>query len=102
VLEAYEAAFGISAHELRHSYGVLRDHGNLSSASILAVLDRQLREEELRNERAPLAPRDALLVAMGPGLSLELSVLRFHGVEDSERASTPTRVGISQPTVDHV
>lgn len=79
VLEAYEAAFQIDRRELRHSYGVLRDHGNLSSASILAVLDRALAEESLRAERESLAPRYALLVAMGPGLSLELAVLRFPG-----------------------
>jgi alkylresorcinol/alkylpyrone synthase len=79
VLEAYEAAFQIDRRELRHSYGVLRDHGNLSSASILAVLDRVCAEESLRAERESLAPRDALLVAMGPGLSLELAVLRFPG-----------------------
>lgn len=85
VLEAYEAVFGVDRRALRHSYGVLRDHGNLSSASILAVLDRALAEEALRVERDVLAPRDALLVAMGPGLSLELAVLRFHGRAPLER-----------------
>jgi len=80
VLEAYEATFGVDRTALRHSYGVLRDHGNLSSASILAVLDRTLREEATATGRAAFAPRDALLIAMGPGISLEMALLRFVGV----------------------
>lgn len=87
VLEAYEAAFGVPRRALRHSYGVLRDHGNLSSASILAVLDRTIAEEALRAERDALTPRDALLVAMGPGLSLELAVLRFEGTPSGARTA---------------
>ncbi|MEZ6015098.1 MAG: 3-oxoacyl-[acyl-carrier-protein] synthase III C-terminal domain-containing protein [Planctomycetota bacterium] len=95
VLEAYQAAFQIDRDELRHSYGVLRDHGNLSSASILAVLDRTLAEEALRAEREALAPRDALLVAMGPGMSLELAVLRFQGAPRDERWVAPAHAAAS-------
>ncbi len=91
VLEAYEAAFNVPASALRHSYGVLRDHGNLSSASILAVLDRTLAEEALRSERDVHGPRDGLLVAMGPGLSIELALLRFDPIASTGHSAAEAR-----------
>ena len=51
---------------------LLADCGNLSSASILAVLQLAMREK-LPLERS----NDALVVAIGPGLSFELSLLEF-------------------------
>ena len=58
--------------ELRLSRQVLANCGNLSSASILAVLQLAMREK-LPLERS----NDALVVAIGPGLSFELSLLEF-------------------------
>ena len=54
------------------SLGVLRDHGNLGSASALFVLERALRDG------VPLAPQFRLF-ALGPGIVT--AMLRFDGVE---------------------
>lgn len=43
VLDAVEAGLSLGAEALRHSRGVLRDFGNMSSATVLFVLERMLR-----------------------------------------------------------
>ncbi len=73
ILEAYEERFGLGANGLVHSRGVLAECGNLSSASILAVLERAFYAE--RSD----AETEALLVAIGPGLSIEMALLEFPG-----------------------
>lgn len=75
ILEAYEQRFGLGEGGLVHSRSVLSECGNLSSASILAVFERALREG--RGGSA----EEALLVAIGPGLSLEMAVLDFEPAE---------------------
>jgi len=70
VLAAYQEAFDLSPDQLRHAAGVLRDHGNMSSPSVLFVLERFLREE-------PRTGQPALLTALGPGFSAESVVLRW-------------------------
>ncbi|MEM7517647.1 MAG: 3-oxoacyl-[acyl-carrier-protein] synthase III C-terminal domain-containing protein, partial [Planctomycetota bacterium] len=67
VLETYGEIFAVSADELHHSAESLRQHGNLSSASVLNVLERALGEE---NEEG-----DALVLGVGPGLSAEFLLL---------------------------
>lgn len=71
VLEATEAALGLSAGALEVSWDCLRKTGNLSSASVLFVL-----EETLRNRRPPSGAW-GLLAAMGPGFCSELVLLRW-------------------------
>jgi len=70
ILEAYARVFGLAEHELSFSRESLRRYGNLSSVSILTVL-------ELAFARGfPIPPgREALLIGVGPGLSLELTLL---------------------------
>jgi alkylresorcinol/alkylpyrone synthase len=70
ILDAYEKAFELGPLDLEPSRGVLADHGNLSSASILAVLGRALWEGPQEGTRG-------LLVAIGPGLSFEMSLLEW-------------------------
>ena len=73
ILEAYEKRFGLVPDALRFSRRVLSEHGNLSSASILAVLGHALDER-----RATSAdPTEGLLVAIGPGLSFEMALLHW-------------------------
>ncbi len=76
ILEAYEQRFGLDPGALIHSRSVLNQTGNLSSASILAVLERAWAAGE-RLDDGQLA----LLLAIGPGLSLELSLLDWSEVE---------------------
>ncbi|TAH34424.1 MAG: type III polyketide synthase [Planctomycetota bacterium] len=72
VLEVYRELFGLPDDALRCSEEALRRYGNLSSASILAVLDLALEAHE-----RPAPGRDALVLAFGPGLSAEMLLLRW-------------------------
>ncbi len=65
VLEALEGIFAVAPGSLRDSRAVLREYGNMSSVTLLFVLERALREGAL----ASLDARRALLTAMGPGFT---------------------------------
>ena len=71
VLEATTAALGLSEEDVAASWDCLRREGNLSSASVLVVL------EEVMLKRRPPAGTYGLLAAMGPGFSAELVLLRW-------------------------
>lgn len=71
VLEATESALGLAPGALDLSWTCLRKTGNLSSASVLFVL-----EETLRNHR-PAPGTWGILAAMGPGFCSELILLRW-------------------------
>jgi alkylresorcinol/alkylpyrone synthase len=71
VLEATGAALGLSEEDMAPSWDCLRRHGNLSSASVLAVL------EEVMLKRRPAPGTYGLLAAMGPGFCAELVLLRW-------------------------
>ncbi len=66
ILEACEKALGISKEQNKHSYDVLRDHGNMSSVTILFVLKQYMKE--LRRSDAG---KKLLAYAFGPGLTME-------------------------------
>jgi len=67
ILEAYHEVLGLREDQLAFSRESLRRYGNLSSVSILTVLELALAAG------FPLAPgMDALALGVGPGLSLEL------------------------------
>jgi alkylresorcinol/alkylpyrone synthase len=70
ILDAYRDVFGLDEAALSFSRESLRRFGNLSSVSILTVL-------ELAFEAGfPLrSGQDALVLGIGPGLSLELALL---------------------------
>ncbi|MET0450636.1 MAG: 3-oxoacyl-[acyl-carrier-protein] synthase III C-terminal domain-containing protein, partial [Mycobacterium sp.] len=68
VLEAIGEALEVPTDEFRHSWASMRENGNISSASVLDVLDRTL--------AAPPAPGSlGVMLAMGPGFSFELLLL---------------------------
>ena len=60
VIEAIEAAFGLGQGSLNHEREVLADHGNMSSPTVLFILDRV--------RRAGL-PKRSVVTAMGPGFT---------------------------------
>ncbi len=66
VISAIEACFGVSEGGMQLARQVLRDHGNMSGATILFIL----REHFARGLRAP-----ALMSAVGPGFSAAFLVL---------------------------
>ena len=70
VLEAYAAINELEADALRFSRDSLRRYGNLSSASVLTVLEIALAECVRPNTTA-------FMLAVGPSLSLEMLLLEF-------------------------
>jgi alkylresorcinol/alkylpyrone synthase len=71
VLEASASALGLKNGELDASWDCLRKVGNLSSASVLVVL------EDVMAHRRPEPGTLGLLAAMGPGFCSELVLLRW-------------------------
>jgi alkylresorcinol/alkylpyrone synthase len=71
VLEATEAALGLSKDALKVSWECLRKTGNLSSASVLFVLEQVLRTQK------PEPGSWGILAAMGPGFCSELVLLQW-------------------------
>lgn len=69
VIEAMEEAIHLTQNELQLSWDVLAKYGNLSSVSVLFVL-----EQTLKQQKASLSW--GLMSAMGPGFSAELSLLQ--------------------------
>jgi alkylresorcinol/alkylpyrone synthase len=70
VIEALQSALEIDREAVRLTWESLASVGNLSSASVLHVLEATLRE------RPPTAGTHGLLLAMGPGFCSELVLLR--------------------------
>jgi len=60
VLETVEEVLGLTRDQLRHSWEVLRRHGNMSSATVLFVMEHAIQS----GARGP-----HLLAAFGPGFS---------------------------------
>jgi len=71
VLEAIESALDLSHDDVGLTWRSLAEIGNLSSASVLHVLEDTLRD------RAPSSASWGLLMAMGPGFCSELVLLRW-------------------------
>lgn len=71
VIEAVERALGLDGAGLEPSRRLLREVGNLSSVSVLAILDALESEEEVP------AGTYGLMMAMGPGFVAELVLLRW-------------------------
>jgi alkylresorcinol/alkylpyrone synthase len=71
VLEATTEALGLSREDLDVSWEALRRVGNLSSASVLVVLD------EIMKHRRPAPGTRSILAAMGPGFCAEMLLLEW-------------------------
>lgn len=71
VLEATADALNLKNGELDVSWDALRRVGNLSSASVLVVLD------EVMKHRRPAAGTRSILAAMGPGFCAEILLLEW-------------------------
>ena len=71
VLEATETALDLAPGALSTSWECLRQTGNLSSASVLFVLERVLKD------RRPEPGTWGILAAMGPGFCSELVLLKW-------------------------
>ncbi|ANU07708.1 type III polyketide synthase [Paraurantiacibacter namhicola] len=61
VLDAVERGLDLAPNALDHSRGVLADNGNMSSATVLFVLERMMADR----------PPHGIALAFGPGLAME-------------------------------
>jgi 3,5-dihydroxyphenylacetyl-CoA synthase len=80
VIDALRVNLGLSPHDLRHTTSVLAEFGNLSSGSFLFSLERLLSEGDVA------ADQTAVIIAMGPGCTIETALAR------SPRATDQTTV----------
>lgn len=71
VLEATETALGLTSKDLEASWNCLRKVGNISSTSVLLVL------EDVYMHKRPAPGTLSILAAMGPGFCSELVLLRW-------------------------
>ncbi|MCW2557612.1 MAG: type polyketide synthase [Mycobacterium sp.] len=70
VLESITNAIDLTPDALAHSWNSMRDHGNMSSVSVLDVLSRTIAEP-------PPEGSLGVMLAMGPGFSFELLLLSW-------------------------
>ncbi len=66
ILDSLQARLGLSPDDLAASRAVLRRYGNMSSPTILFILERMRKEG---------APRPCVALAFGPGLAVEAALL---------------------------
>lgn len=66
ILSAFADAAGLPANALETSSQVLADHGNMSSPTVLFIIDRL---------RKANAPRPWVAIAFGPGLAVEAALV---------------------------
>ncbi len=66
ILDRLRPALGLSRSDLEHSYSILRNYGNMSSATLLFVLEKML---------AGNAGGYVFAVSIGPGLTAESGIL---------------------------
>jgi alkylresorcinol/alkylpyrone synthase len=71
IMDVAESYFGLSKEKMRPSREALKNVGNISSATVLYMLNKALREAK-PPERTP-----GLLVAMGPGFSQEAALVEW-------------------------
>jgi len=71
ILEVIGHALSLSKDQLRHSWKILDQYGNMSSPSIMFVLNEVLKQADVRSGDY------GLMLAVGPGLSLEGVLLKW-------------------------
>ncbi len=70
VLEAYGDALHVEPEALDDAYAVLAEHGNMSSPTVLFVMERFL-------AHMPAENRDGIVLGLGPGFSAEGVLVRW-------------------------
>ncbi|MFF8562678.1 3,5-dihydroxyphenylacetyl-CoA synthase DpgA [Streptomyces albidoflavus] len=71
VVDSVQINLGLTRHDVRHTTGVLRDYGNLSSGSFLFSFERLLAEGAV--EKGDLG----VFMTMGPGSTIETALVRY-------------------------
>ncbi|MBE1530641.1 3,5-dihydroxyphenylacetyl-CoA synthase DpgA [Actinomadura algeriensis] len=71
VIDAVVINLGLTRYDVRHTSGVLRDHGNVSSASFLFSYERLAAEDVARPGEY------GVLMTMGPGSTIETALVQW-------------------------
>lgn len=71
ILDHLQESLDLGDEAMAPSFGVLRDYGNMSSPTVLFVLDN------IQQTRAPQLGEYGILMAFGPGLTMEALLLRW-------------------------
>ena len=71
VIDNVQKHFGIAEDQLRFSRAVLRNYGNMSSPTVMFVLD------EVVHTGDPHAGDWGVMIALGPGMAAEVALLRW-------------------------
>jgi alpha-pyrone synthase len=71
ILEAIEQALGLSKNDNRYAYDVLENYGNMSSPTVVFVLQALMRDLSGEDNGKPIVS-----FAFGPGLTLESMLLK--------------------------
>ncbi|MHC2183898.1 putative naringenin-chalcone synthase [Paenibacillus sp. PvR052] len=73
IVDTLQDIFGLTDDQVRPSRNVLRQYGNLSSATILFVLNEM--KQELQSRRS--GPTSGIALAFGPGLTAEMAKITY-------------------------
>lgn len=71
VVDAVRVNLRLTRHDVRHTTGVLRDYGNLSSGSFLFSYERLIQEGRVRSGDY------GVLMTMGPGSTIETALVQW-------------------------
>lgn len=71
IIECVQEALALSREQVRASYDVLADHGNMGTPSIFYVLQRTVQEH------SPRGGECGLMVTVGPGVTVGLMLLQW-------------------------
>src|SRR5204862_6243764 len=92
VLDRAREVLDLTDAQMAHPRAVLREHGNMSSATILLVLERLLGLQH------PVPGDRGHMIGLGPGFAPEGALLRWRCGRRPVRASTPTAAIPRPPT----
>jgi predicted naringenin-chalcone synthase len=85
ILDKLEHALQLYAEKLDDSRQVLREFGNMSSVTVLFVLNRILNRTDLEK------PHPVCAMAFGPGLTIETALLEVQPAVATRRKTEPAR-----------
>lgn len=95
IVERLAEVFALTADDLAATYSVLRDYGNMSSPTILFVLN----ELRSRLRREADEPTNVAAMAFGPGLVVEMAHLTYQPAGDIPTQAAEPPVTAAEPVV---
>ncbi len=71
ILDYIEQALELDNNELQYSRAILKEHGNMSSATLLYVLERLIQNGN------PTPGDYGMMLGFGPGLTIEVGLIQW-------------------------